>query len=281
MEGTNLPDKSPARNRKNHIREGAIIAAGMIFGMGLGLLFALKPAPAGQTENAASEIVPKKNLVRPHTAPPSQLEQERVELERKVTELEVRRLKERLAELEAEAVRAASPLPPPAAAAASKPVRIYESAKPASSAAALGARGEPTLAYWNALNDIISREAAMRTAPGAITAANAVGFVTARVQAGEYASQAIRTLNAQGVDSDAVTLGRELAAWYAEETANNRQAESLLGSADIAARQGQAGKSWQSREEQHRRKCDDLNRRGAALRATLTKRYGLAFPELK
>ena len=40
--------------------------------------------------------------------------------------------------------------------------------------------GEATLAYWNAVNDVIAREGAMRAAPANLTAGNAGGFVEAR-----------------------------------------------------------------------------------------------------
>lgn len=146
--------------------------------------------------------------------------------------------------------------------------------------AAPGARGPATLDYWNALNDVISREAAMRVAPGQLTAENAGGFVDARSQAAGFASSSIRAIDTTGVDSEAVALGQELVSWYVEEEALSRRAKSLLGSSDIKARKGSAGNAWKQAEEEHRRRCDTLNRHGADMRARLSKRYGLKFPPL-
>ena len=109
----------------------------------------------------------------------------------------------------------------------------------------------------------------MRAPPANVTAANAGEFVQARLKAGRFASEALGALDAGGVDAEALQLGRELMAWYREEVTLNERATSLLGSASAADRKGAAGNSWRSGEEQHRRKCDEINRHGAALRAHL------------
>jgi len=63
------------------------------------------------------------------------------------------------------------------------------------------------------------------------------------------------------VDPEALTLGRDLVAWYREEVELAERAKSLLGSNDVAARKGSAGNAWKGGEETHRRKCDEINRR--------------------
>lgn len=140
--------------------------------------------------------------------------------------------------------------------------------------------GETTLAYWNRLNDVIAKEAAMRAAPANVTAGNAAGFVDARLQAGRFASGALRELDATGVDPEVVAISRELVAWYDEEVTLNTKAQTLLKSSDIAARKGGAGSSWRAGEERHQRTCAEINRRAAELRTRLTARYGLEFPPL-
>lgn len=140
--------------------------------------------------------------------------------------------------------------------------------------------GQATLDYWHAMNAIIAKEAAMRSAPAKVTAGNAAGFVESRIQAGQFAAAGIRNLETANVDSEVVSLGRDLIAWYQDEVSLNERARSLLGSSDIAARKGAAGNSWRSGEEQHRKTCDDINRRGADLRSRLSRKYGLAFPPL-
>jgi hypothetical protein len=113
-----------------------------------------------------------------------------------------------------------------------------------------------------------------------VTAANAGGFVESRLQAGRFATGAIRDLDTTGVDPDAIALGRELVAWYQEEVTLNERASSLIGSGSVAERKGTAGNSWRSGEAQHHKKCDDLNRHGAELRTRLARKYSLAFPPL-
>ncbi len=149
------------------------------------------------------------------------------------------------------------------------------------SASASSSVGQRTLAYWNELNSIMSREAAMRAAPPQITAGNAMSFVSGRTGAFEFASSAIQQLSTKGVDPKAVNLGRQIAAWYRQGIANSRSAESLLGSGDIAARQGAAGQGWSAAEKQHREQCLAINQRGEQLRQELTRKYGLSFPALQ
>jgi hypothetical protein len=141
--------------------------------------------------------------------------------------------------------------------------------------------GQRTLAYWNKLNSIMSREAAMRAAPPQLTAGNAMSFVSNQSSAYEDAAAAIRQLNPSGIDPQVANIGREIAAWYDEGIANSRSAESLLGSDDIAARQGAAGQGWSSSEKSHREKCLAINRRGEQLRQELSRKYGLEFPPMQ
>ncbi|MCC7084232.1 MAG: hypothetical protein IT427_04405 [Pirellulales bacterium] len=146
---------------------------------------------------------------------------------------------------------------------------------------AASSTGQRTLAYWNKLNSIMAREAAMRSAPPQLTAANAISFVSNQTSAYEYAATAMRQLSTTGVDPQAVAIGRDIAAWYDQGVANSRSAESLLGSDDIASRQGAAGQGWSSAAKQHREQCLAINRRGEQLRQALSRRYGLDFPALQ
>ena len=52
----------------------------------------------------------------------------------------------------------------------------------------------------------------------------------------QYAADAIRKLNREGVDPDVISLAREIVGWYHQGIANSHAAESLLQSADIASR---------------------------------------------
>lgn len=140
--------------------------------------------------------------------------------------------------------------------------------------------GTRTLAYWNELNAIMAKEAAMRAAPPQITAENALAFVGGRTRAFQFAGPAIRELNAHGVDPQVTAIARDIAEWYEAGLAIGQEAESLLGTADVATRQGSRGVTWRSREEQHRQRCLEINRRGEQVRRAMSQKYGLDFPKL-
>jgi hypothetical protein len=108
-----------------------------------------------------------------------------------------------------------------------------------------------------------------------------MSFVSSQTSAYEYAAGAIRELSTSGVDPQAAAIGRDIAAWYDQGVANSRNATSLLGSDDVAARQGAAGQGWSSAEKQHREQCLAINRRGAQLRQELSRKYGIEFPALQ
>ena len=146
---------------------------------------------------------------------------------------------------------------------------------------ASAAVGQATFAYWNQLNQVMIREAAMRAAPPKLTAGNAMSFVTGQSDAYEFAAKAIRRLDSQQVDPRVRALADEIAVWYDQGAVNSREASSLLQSNDVATRQGQAGKSWKSGAESHRKQCLEINVRGEKLRGELSRTYGLTFPKLQ
>lgn len=268
--------------------ERTLIAAGVCAGLLIGAVLLHRGSSADDrvTKETASVVTPPVPAVAVPAVPPTPtiVDPETEALQRRIAELEKQKLERRMAALEAELSAAAVEAePPPRRAVSSSSPRLIaaDTSPPRASSPPAVAAGPATLAYWNALNDVIAKETAMRAAPGKVTAANAGGFVESRIQAGEFASSAITKLDTAGVDADAVALGGELAAWYREEVTLNEQAKSLLGSQDVAARKGAPGKSWKSGEEQHRRKCDEINRRGADLQSRLSRKYGLAFPPLK
>ena len=151
----------------------------------------------------------------------------------------------------------------------------------AQSSAATSATGEQTLAYWNGMNVVMEHESAMRAAPPQISAGNALSFVNGETSAYQYAVDAIRKQNRDGVDPDVISLAREIVGWYRQGIANSQMAQSLLQSSDIASRQGQPGQDWQTAEKQHREQCLQINHHGEQLRESLSQKYGLAFPKLQ
>jgi len=143
------------------------------------------------------------------------------------------------------------------------------------------ADGAATLAYWNGLNAIMSQEVGMRRTPGKVTSDNANDFVDSLASANTFAAKSIRELDTQHVDADALHLGQEIADWYEEGASLNGEATFLLNEADPNTRRGAQGKSWEKSEHAHQKRCEEINRHGAALRKKLSQKYGLDFPELK
>ncbi len=148
------------------------------------------------------------------------------------------------------------------------------------STSAATADGQRTLAYWNQLNAIMAQETAMRGSAADVTAENAPSLVAARREAFQFAAQAIRQLDPEGADPEVVAIAYDIAQWYDEGTANSQEAESLLGTADVATRRGPRGSSWRTNEQRHRDRCLEINRHGAELQRKMSEKYQLAFPKL-
>lgn len=290
--------------------ERTIIAGGLLGGLLVGGLLLRGIASADRT--APLPHIAPKTLTPP--AASSTGDDEVESLKQRIAALERKQLERRLAELEAETAatdeeeslprlrKQTAPSTHATVIAESAPGRrtaprstseslvtqdatshrksIVESEKVKKSVGKNSPSGQATLDYWNALNDIIARETAMRAPPASVTAGNAGEFVQARLSAGKFASGAIHDLDTNGVDPEAIALGRDLTAWYQEEVTLNTRAQSLLGSSSIAERRGSAGNTWRSGEEQHRKNCDDINRRGAELQSRLSGKYRLTFPPL-
>ena len=191
------------------------------------------------------------------------------------------RLKQRLASLESD--NAPTPVVPRPLQAANPDYASVDNHEPSRSSAPTATKrnpGEKSLAFWNSLNDVMVREAAMRKPPTQITAENAATFLSARGTAGRFACDAIRKLDRTDVDPEVLALSQEIATWYERGVALNERGGELLDSADTA-RRGTPGQSWRNGEELHRKQCEEINRRGAQLRTRMSRKYSLSFPELQ
>lgn len=255
--------------------ERAVIFAGLTGGLLLGAVLFRRGSVADGAPAAPQTV---RAATPQPSGPAAARDDDLAALQARVAELEKKRLAKRIAALESETAETVVPKQRQRVEPAQESVAVVPETAPAADTA--DSAGTATLRYWNELNDVISREAAMRTAPANLTAASAAGFVSSRIQAGKFASTAIEQLNQNGVDADALSLGKELAAWYRDEISLNERAKSLLGSTDVAARKGSAGNTWRSGEEQHRLKCEAINRRGEELRTRFSRKYGLTFPAL-
>lgn len=137
-----------------------------------------------------------------------------------------------------------------------------------------------TINYWNSLNTAIDREAADRGRPGnSFTENSAAGFLSRRVTSGHNAAATIRSFPINGVDVQAVQLGRQLAKWYEDNAKVAAQGVQVLAS-DAKSRQGKAGTDWKAAERQLQTDVANINRSATALQRTLGRRYRTRFPDL-
>lgn len=269
---------------ESRLEEWSPIAAGLIGGLVMSaVLFRggwsaewSKHLPESPARVPAMPIIAPPAVVPPVAAPPVTKADRKVSLPKpRISDPEQKQIERRLAELEADTVRVKQ------AAVRMMPTRPHVSSGSAAEKNSTQAtNAKSTQAYWNGLNDIISREGTMRTAPRKVTGENAGSFVDSRTQAGKFAAKALGELKTAGVDAEAIALGQELIAWYREEVTLSEQAKTLLGSADIAARKGTAGNAWRAAEDRHRRQCDEINRHAADLQVRLSRKYGVSLPKL-
>ncbi|MCA9075035.1 MAG: hypothetical protein KDA93_08385 [Planctomycetaceae bacterium] len=141
--------------------------------------------------------------------------------------------------------------------------------------------GDATLVYWTELNAIIAQEAAMRAAPvGGVTAANAGGFLDARLQAAEFAVTNIRELETAGVDTKVTALGEDLAKWYEAGHDVAEQGLHLMTKATPEERQGAPGRKYQAAEKALSKQVNEINTDGERVRRAMSEKYGVEFPPL-
>jgi hypothetical protein len=142
--------------------------------------------------------------------------------------------------------------------------------------------GRRTLDYWLAMNAVIRQEASMRLPPsGGLTAANAADFVHRRTEAGNYANEALRGLDASRVDREVARFALDLAAWYDMGAKIASRADALLTHGSVDQRQGSLGEQWADAEKRHSAAVAQINRRGAQIQASMSRKYALAFPDLE
>jgi len=142
--------------------------------------------------------------------------------------------------------------------------------------------GRRTLKYWNGLNRIMANEEQMRRAPaGQLTRHNTGDFMKRRGEAHRYAASAIRDLPTKAIDLEAVHLASDIAAWYEQAAEINDQGIYLFQRGTVEQRKGPLGRAWSESERKHNAGVAAINARGDRLRAKLSEKYGLSFPDLR
>lgn len=144
----------------------------------------------------------------------------------------------------------------------------------------LDGKAAATLAYWNGLREIIQTEQANRDHSELQAGGDIRGVMYARIDAFGQAAEAIDALAIDGVDAEAVQLGRELAKWY-EQAVEICEQGTLLDEADLSSDSGPQGRRWHSAQKQQSERLDLLTRKTTSLQGKLSARYRTQFPDLR
>jgi len=139
---------------------------------------------------------------------------------------------------------------------------------------------QATQEYWADLHEVIQNEIALqRDAESAATEGNATKVAALKGRISQLTANAIRALPIAGVDPAAVTLAKDLANWYERGARLFDQAVQIWESSAGASRDSQALKDWEQAQVQHRNEGRLLRAEVAAVRDSLTRRFGAEFAE--
>jgi hypothetical protein len=118
-------------------------------------------------------------------------------------------------------------------------------------------RSKRTLAFWNSLNRIMTKEVAMRKDDD-------------HRRSAEFAVRAIQGLDRRYVDVRVQALSEEIIDWYSEQLQMGSDRTVVMTAA------AQAGAP-----QRHVRRDVDINRRSEMLRGKMTDKYRRPFPSLQ
>jgi hypothetical protein len=139
---------------------------------------------------------------------------------------------------------------------------------------------QASLDYWTRLQDIVRGEAALqRDAESAATENNATKVAALKGRIDRFAASAIRALPTVDVDTSAVALARELAQWFEDGAVLYDQAVQIWESPSRGQGSPQVTQDWEQARLQHRNEGRLLSDRVAAVRDSLTRRFGEGFAE--
>ncbi len=137
---------------------------------------------------------------------------------------------------------------------------------------------QATLKYWARLQVVIQNEVALqRDAELAATNGNATKVAALKGRISRLTASAIRALPISNVDPAAVTLAKDLANWYEQGARLYDQAVAIWESSARSSGGGQLSKEWEQAQTQHRNEGQLLGDQVAAVRDSLTRRFGEGF----
>lgn len=144
------------------------------------------------------------------------------------------------------------------------------------------AQRETCLAFWNRLAEIVRDELALQfDAESAASDGNATKVAALKGRISRFASTAIAAVPTEGVDPAEIQLSQELAGWYERGGELYEKAVRIWESPS----RGQSGhtltKDWEQAHLQHLNEGKLLREKVAAVRDSLTRRFGSGFAEFE
>ncbi len=138
-----------------------------------------------------------------------------------------------------------------------------------------------SLEYWARLGDVVHSQATLQLdAESAATEGNATKVAALKGRISRFSASAIRALPNKNVDPAAVSLGKELAAWYENGAGLFDQAVQIWESPARGQAGQQVTQQWEQAQAQQRNEGQLLSDRVAAVRDSLTRRFGDGFAPL-
>jgi hypothetical protein len=147
-------------------------------------------------------------------------------------------------------------------------------------AAAVLPTKEKTLAYWERLNEIANGETALqRDAEVAFNASNAAKVFAIKGRVSRFSANAVAAVPTEAVDEAAIRFGRQLNLWYDRAGELYERAVRIWETPIGQQARTQLTEEWKRADEQHRNEARLINEKAAAVRGSMSRIYGIEFPE--
>jgi hypothetical protein len=135
-----------------------------------------------------------------------------------------------------------------------------------------------TIAYWAELQKVVGKQSELQLdAEQAATDVSATKLAAVKSRISRYAADAIRAIPKSDVDASAVAIGRELAHWYEQGANVLNQAVQVWEATNPGPNGSQLTKDWERAQTQQTNEGRLLVGRLAAVRDSLTRRFGEGF----
>jgi hypothetical protein len=139
---------------------------------------------------------------------------------------------------------------------------------------------ERTLAYWKRLNEIALGEADLQQdAESAFNAANAAKVFAIKGRICRFAAKEVEAVPTQAVDDAALRFGRELGLWYDHGGELYERAVRLWETPIGPQARTQLNEEWQLADQHHRSEGRLVREKAAAVRGSVSRIYGVEFPD--